>query len=193
MEPPQSPSNPIATPATQTAGPGQLTAGTSVAGQPPVVRKSRWRRMRQILVVGLCALALLCAGAAAAGALYYDRATKPDLSTPDHVTRKYLEAYLEDRDEATAKIYQCGDGSGLAAIHALRDDYDSRGKRYGVTFAYSIEGLQEVNRTANDATLSFLVVVSTTEQGRPLREVEHWQATAHNDNGWRVCTARETD
>jgi hypothetical protein len=149
--------------------------------------------MRRFLVVGLCALALLCGGAGAAGALYYNRATKPDLGTPDHVARKYLEAYLEDRDEQTAEVYQCGDGSGLNEIHALRNDIDNREKQHSITFTYSVGGITVLSESSTDATLSTTLVLTTTMQGRPLREVEHWQMTARNDHGWHLCGAHEVD
>src|SRR2546423_11431564 len=68
-------------------------------------RARRRRAMRQFLVVGLCFVALLCLGGVAVGFLFYDRATKPDLSTPEHVTRRYLEAFLVDRDDYAAKQY----------------------------------------------------------------------------------------
>src|SRR5438067_2772103 len=70
-------------------------------------RARRRRAMRQFLVVGLCFVALLCLGGVAVGFLFYDRATKPDLSTPSLVTRKYLSAYLVNRDDVAATQYQC--------------------------------------------------------------------------------------
>src|SRR5207248_11389626 len=81
--------------------PREPAAPPAAAGEPSPVpgpaerlreaRARRRRAMRQFLVVGLCFVALLCLGGVAVGYLFYDRATKPDLSTPEHVTRKYLE------------------------------------------------------------------------------------------------------
>src|SRR5438045_9644808 len=121
---------------------GGQAGGPSVPSLTERLREARARRrraMRQFLVFGLCFVALLCLGGVAVGYLFYDRATKPDLSTPEHVTRKYLEAYLVDRDEYAAKQYQCSDDSGLAEIRALRSDIDGREQKYGVKFSYSVD------------------------------------------------------
>jgi hypothetical protein len=156
-------------------------------------RAKRRRAMRQYLVVGLCFVGLLCLGAVAVGFLAYDRATKPDLGTPEHVTRKYLEAYLVDRDDYSAKQYQCPDDSGLAEVKALRSDIDNRESKYGVKFNYSVDTANELARTGTDARVGVDLVLSTVIQGQPRREVEHWEFVTHNAGGWRVCRAHETD
>src|SRR5204863_527702 len=131
--------NPVPPCAAPTAGNG-ASRGVASSGAPSQPGAS-WAATDRRASASSCCSVTCCGSAAAAGALYYDRATKPDLGTPDHVTRKYLEAYLEDRDEQTAKVYQCGDGSGLSEIHALRNDIDSREKQYGITFTYSVGGI----------------------------------------------------
>src|SRR5947207_2815295 len=81
-------------------------APTGPAERLREARARRRRTVRQVLLIGVCFVALLCLGGVAAGFLYYHQATKPDLSTPEHVTRKYLEAYLIDRDEYKARDYR---------------------------------------------------------------------------------------
>src|SRR5262245_17321122 len=86
--------------------------GFSQPGEPPAADKStehsqearirRKRTFRQTLVVVLSVVALVCLGGSAAAFVFYDKATKPDLSTPTLVTRKYLDTYLVDREDAKA-------------------------------------------------------------------------------------------
>jgi hypothetical protein len=168
-------------------------APSSQAERLREARARRRRTIRQVLVVGFCFGSLLCLGGVAAGFLFYHQATKPDLSTPEHVARKYLEAYLIDRDEYAARQYQCANASGLAEIQALRADVDDRGKKFGLTFTFSVDRVSEIARTGSDAKLAVDLVLSATVQGEPKREVEHWQLTAHDDGGWRVCGAHEVD
>src|SRR5947208_1657579 len=121
-------------PEVEAAG-GADSQPTEVAQSPAErLREARARRrraVRQVLLIGACFVALLCLGGVAAGFLYYHQATKPDLSTPEHVTRKYLEAYLIDRDEYKARDYRCADDSGLTELQAFRADIDDRQKKYG--------------------------------------------------------------
>jgi len=154
-------------------------------------RARRRRAMRQFLVVGLCFAALLCLGGVAVGFLFYDRATKPDLSTPEHVTRKYLEAYLVDRDDYAANQYRCSDASGLTELQALRDDIDARQRRYGVSITGSLDRVHEVERTASAAKVDVDLVFSAVIQGAPQKDLEHWEVSVSNESGWRVCGANE--
>jgi len=144
-------------------------------------------------VVGLCFVALLGLGAVAVGFLFYDRTTKPDLSTPALVTRKYLAAYLVDRDDAGAAQYQCSDSSGLASMRALRSDLDDRQKRYNIAITVSVDSVREASRSGNSAEVAADIVLSAVDTGDQLTRVQHWLITARNDGGWRVCSAHETD
>ncbi len=197
MERPQPQHSPAgADPAAQSAA-GRNPQGPPLPlGPAERAREARTRRrraIRQFLVVGLCFVALLGLGAVAVGFLFYDRTTKPDLSTPEHVTRKYLEAYLIDRDDYAAKQYQCPDDSGLSEIRALRSDIDTRQNKYGVRFTFSVDAATELDQPGPDARVAVDLVLSTVLQGQPKREVEHWEFNTQNDDGWRVCGAHETD
>jgi len=161
------------------------------ADVPAAPAKPRPRVLRQVLVVGLSVLALLCLGGGAAAFLFYDKATKPDLSTPALVTREYLSAYLVNRDDARATEFQCGDHSGLKNVRALRDDLDSRQKTYNVSINVSIDSVFEESRSGDEADLAVDIVLSTTSNGSQLRRVQRWQFTARDENGWRVCSGHE--
>ncbi len=208
MEPPQSPpSDAGRRPPGEGAGAGapaeiqpkpgstdtQPTPPLSAAERTREARARRRRAIRQFLIVGLCFAALLCLGAVAVGFLYYDRATKPDLSTPEHVTRKYLEAYLIDRDELKASKYRCSDASALDEIRALRADIDDRQRRFGATYSFSVDRVNEISKAGDEARMAVDLILSMVSEGQSIREVEHWEVTARNENGWRVCGAHETD
>ena len=141
--------------------------------------------MRQFLVVGLCFVALLCLGGVAVGFLFYDQATKPDLSTPEIATHKFLSAYL------IANQYRCSDASGLTELQALRDDIDARQRRYGVSITGSLDRVHEVERTASAAKVDVDLVFSAVIQGAPQKDLEHWEVSVSNESGWRVCGANE--
>jgi hypothetical protein len=166
-------------------------APTGPAERLREARARHRRAVRQVLLIAVCLVALLCLGGVAAGFLYYHQATKPDLSSPVLVTHSYLSAYLIDRDDRGAQEYQCSDDSGLSEIRALRDDIDNRQRKYGVAYTFSVEGVNEVERQGDQARLRVDLVLATVSQGQPLREVEHWDFTARNQDGWHVCGAHE--
>jgi len=147
--------------------------------------------MRQFLVVGLCAFALLCLGGIATAFIVYDKATKPDLGTPSLVTRKYLSAYFVDRDDAAAAQYACSDSSGLSEIHALRSDLDNRQKTYNLKITVSVDRVQETSRSGDEATVVADIVISAVDEGDQLNRVQHWEIGTHNESGWRVCTTHQ--
>src|SRR5438094_5141435 len=192
MERPQPPQPGVGPDAT-VGPPAPLAPPPSPADRQREARARRRRAIRQFLVVGLCVAALVGLGGVAVGFLFYDRAPRPDLSTPEHVTRKYLEAYLVDRDDYSARQYQCTDDSGLAEIRALRSDIDNRERKYGVRFSYSVDSATKMQESGPDAQVAVDLVLSTVLQGQPKREVEHWHFNTHNEGGWRVCRAHETD
>jgi hypothetical protein len=173
------------------AGTQQPEAVPNAAERLREARARRRRAVRQVLLIGTCVVSLLCLGGVAAGFLYYHQATKPDLSTPEHVTRKYLEAYLIDRDEYKAREYRCGDTSGLTELQAFLADIVDRQKKYGLTFSFSVDRVKVVDSTEKVAHLDVDLAISTTDQGQPLRGIDHWNITTQNQDGWRVCTAHQ--
>ena len=142
MERPQPP-QPGVGPDAAVVPPAPLAPPLSPAVRQREARARRRRAIRQYLVVALCLVALLVLGGVAVGFLFYDRATKPDLSSPEHVTRKYLEAYLIDRDDYTTRIYQCSDTSGLSQIRAFRDDLDQREKAHSISISVTLKSVRE--------------------------------------------------
>jgi hypothetical protein len=131
------------------------------------------------------ALALLCLGGASVAYVLYDRATAPDRSSPDVAVVSFLQAFLVDRDDTTAKLYACGDLSQLAELRALREDLQSREKRFMTTFRVSWEIL-DVREERGSAEVSVtLTVTNGTDY-----DLQPWRVVTLLDDGWRVCGAR---
>ncbi len=158
---------------------------------PAAPAKPRRRVLRQALIVGLSVLALLCLGGGAAAFLFYDKATKPDLSSPVLATEQYLTAYFKDRDDAKAEQYRCASASGLSEVQKLRNDIEAHEKSLGITYDVSVDGVHETGRQGNEATVAASLVFVSTFQGQSRREVDKWQFTTRNDGGWRVCDGHE--
>jgi hypothetical protein len=142
-------------------------------------------------VVGLAVLGLLCLGGVGAAFVFYNEATKPDLSTPAVVTREFLTAFLVDRDDARAATFQCADTSGLEDLHALRADIESREKTYHFTIRVSVDSSVEQSRSGDHASVDVDLLLTTVIDGKPQSASEQWQITTRNNDGWRVCGGHE--
>src|SRR5438270_6779317 len=171
MERPQPPQPGVGPDAT-VGPPAPLAPPPSPADRQREARARRRRAIRQFLVVGLCFAALLALGGVAVGFLYYDRATKPDLSTPSLVTRKYLTAYLVDRDDTGAAQYRCADSSDLEPLRAFRADLDERQQKYNLAIAVSIDSVRETSRSGDQAELAADTVLSAVDAGTRLNRVQ---------------------
>lgn len=136
-------------------------------------------------------ITLLCLGGGAALFVYYDKATAPDLSSPALVTRKYLAAYLLDRDDVKAAQFRCADDGGLADVRALRSDIDSRQTTYKIKITVSIDSVTETSRSDTTATTTADIVLSTVIDGKSQSAVEHWVFSLKDGGGWLVCSGHE--
>jgi hypothetical protein len=141
-------------------------------------------------VVGFAIIALLCLGGGAAVFVFYDNATRVDLETPNVVTHEYIRAYLIDRDDAKAALYQCR-GADLKDVQALRDDLDKRAKQYNITIDVSVQSSIEISRSGDHANVVAQIGLSSISGGTPLNRLEKWSFDLKNDGGWRVCNAHE--
>jgi hypothetical protein len=162
-----------------------------VAAPVPTAVAPPRRRFRQVLVVVLAVVGLLCLGGGATAFLYYDQATRPDLATPSVVTREYIRAYLIDRNDGKASEFVCKSTSGLNDVRALRDDLDKRAKENNLTIYVSIESSIEKSRSGDQANVIAEITLMSASEGTRLRRLETWSFDLKNDDGWRVCTAHE--
>ncbi|WP_345636513.1 hypothetical protein [Rugosimonospora acidiphila] len=136
-------------------------------------------------------VAALCASGSLVGYVEYDKATKPDRTTPELAVRQYAQAYLGQHNDAQAATYACQDQSGLNEVKALRQDLDNREKTYNFTIYVNFDSVREVSRSGNTAHVAVVIVLFTNDSGQQLRRQEHWDFTAVRDNGWRTCAAHQ--
>jgi hypothetical protein len=138
--------------------------------------------------MGLGIAALLCLGGVGVFVSLYDSATAIKRSAPDAVVDSFLRAYLVNRDDKEASLYQCQSNGNFAQIQALRSDIVRREKQYTIgirvswtTLTVSTQGGQttvgtEIRRTISDGSE---------------RTSDPWRFQMVDQDGWRVCGATE--
>jgi hypothetical protein len=156
-----------------------------MAVPPP---KAAPRRHRARLWVALTGgiMALLCLGGAGVFVTLYDNATKIKRSAPDAVVDSFLRAYLVDRDDKEASLYECKSGGDLQKIAAFRSDIQSREKQYSASIGASWTSLQIAN-DAGKTTVSTDIIRSVNNGAE--RTFDRWQFQVVDQDGWRVCGA----
>jgi hypothetical protein len=148
-------------------------------------------RMKIVVLVGV--LSLLCFGGLGYAFSVYNRATKPNRSSPDVVVDNYLQAVLVDRSAASASKYSCpGAAAQLKPFIQFRDGFVSREAGLGGQVSFSW-GPLHLNRDSDGTTVAVEITVDTsggsTLAGRSLHE---WSFTAVEDDEWFVCAASPT-
>jgi hypothetical protein len=166
--------------------------------QPDRSPRGRWdraaacgrgrRRSRARLWVALIGgvVTLLCLGGAGIVALLYNDATSIKRSAPDAVVDNFLRAYLVNRDDERASLYECKSGGDFGAISAYRADIESREKQFSVgirvtwsTFTVSTNGSQ-------GSVTTDLIKTVADQSGR---QSNSWSFKVVDQDGWRVCGA----
>ncbi|PRX20270.1 hypothetical protein CLV67_10864 [Actinoplanes italicus] len=133
-------------------------------------------------------MALLCAGGVGTFIVLYDEATEIKRSNPDAVVNDFLGAYLRNRDDNAARLYQCDSGD-FSQLTSYRGDTQQREQQFSTTisFSWSIVALN-VNGTAGAVNVD----VTRTLAGRAGRDGSTWQLAVVDQDGWRVCGAEQT-
>jgi hypothetical protein len=135
-------------------------------------------------------LALLCLGGAGIFVTLYDNATKIKRSAPDAVVDSFLRAYLVDRDDKEASLYECKSGGSFATIASLRSDMVSREKQFGVKVSVSWGPLPVSDVDQSHKTVAASLTISGASNGDTVsRHTEQWSLGVIDENGWRVCAA----
>jgi hypothetical protein len=162
-----------------------------VTEQPPAHPRratGRRRNWRLILAVGAGVLAVVCLGGLGVGYVLYERAARPDRSSPEITVTSYLNASLVDRDDARARLFECDDGE-FSAIRALRDDIESRERSLGTTISVSAEDLRVGDRDSTSAVVYAEIRRSGMVDGAIQSVADQWTFALENEDGWRVCAA----
>jgi len=152
----------------------------------PARSASRWR-MRLGIIGGI--VALLCVGGVGIAYHEYDKATKPNRSSPDVAVDNYLQAFLVDRSGSETAQYSCTDVSGLKAFQIFRNTATSYAADRGQAVSFSWQ-IGIVDASGASATVDVDITQVTLNQGAQVgRSVHPWQMTTNNVAGWHVCAA----
>jgi hypothetical protein len=195
MQPPEHPTGPLGSPQGAAPGsgavPGQPVAVSSTTGvpaRPPVAGKQPNRRLRLWLALGAGILALLCLGGVGVVVSLYDSATAIKRTSPDAVVDNFLGAYLVNRDDKQASLYECKSGGDFADIEAYRNDMLTREKDFSVGIRVSWSSLTVSTQGAAGTVTTNLVKTATDQSGRVSNS---WQFRVVDQGGWRVCGATQ--
>jgi hypothetical protein len=151
-------------------------------GAPPPKRS---RARLWVAVIGGI-VALLCLGGAGVVALLYNDSTKIERSAPDAVVDNFLRAYLVDRDDNEASLYECKSGGDFQKIAAFRSDIQSREKQYSISIGASWTSLTVVNQ-GGKTTVSTDIIRAISDGSE--RTSDRWQFQLVDQGGWQVCGA----
>ncbi|GIE98051.1 hypothetical protein [Paractinoplanes rishiriensis] len=136
------------------------------------------------MVLGLSAL--LCLGGVGVVVSLYDEATEIKRTAPDAVTDSFIRAYLVNRNDQEASLYQCKSGGDFGEIAAFRDDIVGREQQYSIGIRVTWTSLAVSNEGGQ--------TVVTTDLRRAItdgseRTTDKWRFILVDQNGWRVCGA----
>jgi len=131
-------------------------------------------------------MALLCLGGAGVIVSLYDSATKIKRSAPDAVVDSFLGAYLVNRNDQEAALFECKSGGEFSKIQAYRNDIVKREMDFSVGIAISWSSLDVVTNGAKGTVTATLTKTLTDQTGRAS---DSWQFDVVDQDGWRVCSA----
>lgn len=132
-------------------------------------------------------IAAVCVGGLFIGYHAYDNATKPDRSAPDKVVNNYLQAFLDDRDDAGAAQYACEDRSGLAAFKTFRDTVVARAESTGASVSF--DWILVVHRGSDSSDVTADLQLTAAAGGSVATSHSTWDFTVVHGSDWRVCSA----
>ena len=131
-------------------------------------------------------MALLCLGGVGVVVSLYDNATKINRSAPDAVVDNFLGAYLVNRNDREASLYECKSGGDFGAIAAYRNDIARREKDFSVGITVTWSSLEVSTNGARGTVTANLTRTLTDQTGR---DSESWRFDVVDQNGWRICGA----
>lgn len=144
--------------------------------------------MRLWLAMGLGIVALLCLGGVGVFVSLYDSATAINRSAPDAVVDNFLGAYLVNRDDQEASLYTCKTGADLSQLKAFRDDIVTRETKFSVGIMVSWTSFT-VATNGDHGTVTTDLTKATADGTE--RITKPWQFTVVDQDGWRVCGAKQ--
>jgi hypothetical protein len=138
--------------------------------------------------MGLGLMVLLCLGGVGVFVSLYDGATQIKRTAPDAVVDNFLGAYLVNRDDSEAELYQCKSGADFAELQAYRADIITREKNSSVGIRVSWSSLTVATK-GNSGTVTTDLTKATVNGYEHI--TKPWQFTVVDQDGWRVCGATQ--
>ncbi|MFD0519563.1 hypothetical protein [Paractinoplanes durhamensis] len=184
MQPQEPVTGPVPQPP-QARGPLPVPGGPrGAAGGGGGLGKPRSRRGRLILAMAAGVIGLLCLGGVGVFVSLYDEATEIKRSEPDAVVDNFLRAYLVNRDDQRASLYQCKSGGDFAQILDYRNDIVSRERQYSVGIRVTWSTFTVNTNGKTGVVTTDLIKTASDQSGRLSNS---WQFNVVDDDGWRVC------
>ena len=166
-------------------------AGETVAGAPLSVEDVPERDTRAPwLVIDRFSVffdGLLCLGGVGVVVSLYDEATEIKRSAPDAVVDNFLRAYLVNRDNQRASLYQCESGGDFGEIASYRNDMVAREKQFSVGIRVTWSTFTVESSGTNRIVITDLIKTATDQSGRLSNS---WRFDVVDQDGWRVCGAK---
>lgn len=144
-------------------------------------------RLVVLMIAGV--LALLCAGGGGVALVAYRDATEPDRSSPDVAVDNYLRAYFVDRNDARALEYAC-EKAELDDARRLREEIERRESQFGVQVKVTWDLRVQPQVGDRNEVEAVLVIEGLLNGQKQSGRRENWNFQLANDEGWRVCLAR---
>ena len=141
-------------------------------------------KLRKVLLGALIVLAVLCVGGLGTAYFAYDKATRPDRSTPGVVVQQFVNSTFNDRDPSEAKLYTCRSPQ-LGEVDAMLADFVQREGQFDTRFTVTLTNTSP--RIDGDSAVVEADLLVTTSASRSFR---HWRFDLVDQSGWRVCAAR---
>jgi flagellar basal body-associated protein FliL len=173
------------TPAPGTPEPGPEQPATAEAREKP---KPKRRNVRLWVAVAAGVVVLLVVGSLAVAFLFYDKETKIERTAPDAVVDNFLGAYLVNRSDDEAALYQCNSGGDFSEIEAFRTDIVTREQDHSVGITVSWGSFEVTTNGDRGSVVTDLT--KATSNGRE-RITKPWQFIVVDQDGWRVCGASQ--
>jgi hypothetical protein len=151
----------------------------------------RHRRRRTLLVVASFLL-VICLVGGVVGYVLYDRSTRIDLGTPVVVVVQYVDAVFDRRDPTEAELFECKRSNGRPALQDLLSEIEERERRFGIRISVSTG---ETFNTTIEGTRAHvvvdLIIAAPEPNGERSRASQSWEFDLRDEDGWRVCDARQ--
>jgi len=137
----------------------------------------------------LAAIPLLCVGVIPLAFHSYDTATRPDRTKPDVVVHNYLQAFLVDRDDASARQFVCSGQSKLPAVADYRSTIEAGEQRAGqsVSFTWVEAPVASAGPDAASVDVRIIATIGGVSSGGSQSDL--FTFTTHLADQWCVASA----